>query len=139
MFEIIFAILTVIYIIIAIKVDQWITISALGFKSETPAAFLRSPGIYNVVRSVFFIAAASSTFLIKTFPGYIGLLVLLVIWLVARLLGRRLAFNQYRYIMSEMENCTETKKEKSELIKEVRKSDQELQEEVCQNIKIGIL
>ena len=127
---------TIIYILIAIKIDQWITISALCFKSETPVAFLRNPGIYNVVRSVILVAAASSALLLNIFPWYIGLLVLLIIWLGASWVGRRLAFERYRCIMSEMVNCAETEDEKLEYLKEARRSNQELQEEACHNIKI---
>ena len=126
MFESIFTIFLIIYTIIAIKVKQWITISALGFRSETPQYFFSYPIIYILIRSIFFLFALCSIFLIQAFPWYIGLIILIIIWFSAGWIGRKRAFKDYRRILREMIDYAESDEEKYEYKKEMIKTDIEL-------------
>ena len=126
MFECIFVISLTIYTIIAIKVNQWITISALGFPSETPEVFLRNPNAYNLVMSIFFLLALGSMFLAHAFPWYIGLFALLIIWLGAGWIGRKKAFKDYRRTLCEMIEHAESDEEKSDYEKAMNKTHKEL-------------
>jgi len=60
MTEFLFVILTVVYAVVAIKVDQWSTISYLGFKTETPQLFLSNPSLYHRTRILLFSATVVS-------------------------------------------------------------------------------
>lgn len=130
MFEGAFFILTLLYTLLSVKVDEWITISALGFKSETPMKFLQKPRLYDVVRSALFLAAMATVFCMVTFPWYVGIVILAVLWLAAGSIGRKKAFNKYRQILREMMVSAETSEEQAEYEKASKKTDQELMEMV---------
>jgi hypothetical protein len=68
MFEGIFIILTALYALVSVKVDGWITILALGFKSETPMMFIQNRKIYDFVRSILFLGALAISFLTPNMP-----------------------------------------------------------------------
>ena len=55
--DIVFFGVTLTYFWFGAKVDEWITIAALGFKFETPSLFLQRPRNYDVFRVVLFLAA----------------------------------------------------------------------------------
>lgn len=97
-----FLVLVAIYALVAIKVDQWSTISRLGFKSYTPFFFLRNPRAYHVTRIVLFVAAVMTLLFTTAIRWYVGGIVLAVAWLGAFWIGRKLAFNTYRQIHREM-------------------------------------
>lgn len=93
--------LIAIYSFVAIKVDQWQTISMLGFKTETPQLFLQSPRLYHMVRIALFACAAVAAFFATGITRYISLAALAATWIGAFWLGRKLAFNTYRRIHRE--------------------------------------
>lgn len=138
MFEIVLIVLVVLYALVSAKVDEWITISALGFKTETPLMFLQKPRLYDVVRSVLFLGAIAASFGMSTIPWYIGLGILALVWLGAGWVGRRKAFNNYRKVLREMVEHAETPKEKAEYEAASRKTDQELMDMVQMSMKYGI-
>lgn len=127
MIDIVFIALLLAYLAIGIKVDQWITISLLGFKSETPLIFLKSPHILVRVRIGVFIAAAATLWGI-TFPWYLGGGALAVAWFTTAPIGQRLAFNDFRRICQELAETAETVDEKSYALVSSRKTNPELRE-----------
>jgi hypothetical protein len=135
MFEGTFFILAVLYTLVSVKVDEWITISSLGFKSETPMKFLQKPRFYDVVRSALFLAAIATSFGMVDIPWYIGLVILAVLWFAAGSIGRKKAFNKYRQILREMMACAETPEEQAEYEKASNKTNQELMEMVHASMK----
>lgn len=136
MFEIIFIILVSLYILVAIKIEEWITISALGFRIETPEMFLTHPEVYDVVRAVLFLLAVVTLFLIsiKILSGVI----LAVAWIGAGWIGRIKAFNNYRFILREMMSTAENEHERAEYYASSQKTNQELREIVQISMKYGI-
>lgn len=138
MFEILVVVLALLYAVVSAKVDEWITISVLGFKCETPMRFLQNPTIYYVVRSILFLGAAASCFGMKAVPWYAGLIVLAVIWLIAGIIGRKKAFATYRQALREMIEFAETSEEKKEYEEASRKTDEELMDMVQTSRKMGI-
>ena len=89
MFEAIFIILTALYALVSVKVDGWITILALGFKSETPMMFIQNRKIYDFVRSILFLGALAISFLTPNMPWITGVIILAVVWLAAGSIGRK--------------------------------------------------
>jgi hypothetical protein len=138
MFEFAFLVLVVLYTLVATKVDEWITISALGFKIETPLMFLQKPRFYDVVRSALFLGAIATTVGMSTIPWFMGLGILALVWLGAGWVGRKKAFKNYRRILLEMVEQAETPKEKAELEAASKKTDQELMDMVQMSMKYGI-
>lgn len=138
MFEILVVVLAFLYAIVSAKVDEWITISALGFKSETPMMFLQNPRIYDVVRSILFLGAAASCFGMEAIPWYAGLIALAIIWLIAGSIGRKKAYAKYRQVLREMIEFAETPEEKEEYEAASRKTDEELMDMVQTSMKVGI-
>ena len=156
MAEALFVTLVALYAIVAVKVDQWFTISRLGFKSYTPQLFLNNPRIYQVTRMVLFGAAGIALFVTTAIPWYFGVIALAVVWLGAFWIGRRAAFNTYRQIHREMIEYEDAVKvsdpseyarildgvapsaRRAELEEGARRTDQELVELVAQSIKWGI-
>jgi hypothetical protein len=136
MFDVIFFLLVLIYIVVSIKADEWITISALGFKIETPEMFLKHPRAYDVLRSALFLCAIATFFAMST--RYVGGVTLVLSWLGSGWIGRRKAFNNYRRILREMMNTAEDAQEKDEYEAESKKTDQELMDRVKMSMKYGI-
>lgn len=151
-----FVALVLAYAIVAIKVDQWFTISCLGFKSETPQLFLTNPKLYQGVRILLFAAAVVTLFYARNIPWYLGAAVLAVVWLGAFWIGRILAFADFRRIHREMmeydENLKNSDPEEyarqvaeggpasrlADLEQGARISNQELYERVQRRLKWGI-
>ena len=130
MFEGALVVLTVLYTLVSVKVDEWITISALGFKSETPVMFLQNPRFYDVVRSALFLGAIAASFGMVVVPWYVGLIALAVVWLAAGSIGRKKAFSNYRQILQEMIASAETPDERASYEASSQKTDQELMDMV---------
>lgn len=124
--EIAFVVLIVLYALAAAKVDEWITISALGFKMETPLLFLQKPKLYDIARSLLFLGALVTSFGMTAIHWYTGLGILAIVWLAAGWVGRKKAFNNYRHILHEMIASADTPEEKSQYGVASKKTDQEL-------------
>ncbi|MBZ0143571.1 MAG: hypothetical protein K8F56_08315 [Rhodocyclaceae bacterium] len=130
MLDAIFVALVILYTMFAAKVDEWITIAALGFKLETPPGFLQYPRAYDVIRSAFFLVAAGSLFWTRSIPWYIGLVVLAGAWLAAGWVGQRKAFATYRQIWREGIEDASTPDDRDWREAESMRTDQELRERV---------
>jgi len=126
MAEIVFIVFVVLYALLAVKVDEWYTISALGFKIATPMMFLKKPWMYSVIRSALFLATVGITFFITFVPWYISLVILAVVWFVAGVVGRIKAFNKYRQILHEMMEDSDSPDRRTELEILLNKTDKEL-------------
>lgn len=102
MAEAFFLVLVILYALVTIKVDQWFTISRLGFKTETPVRFFMYPSGFQSLRIVLFIFTVMPIIDLKVIPWYVGVLILAVVSLAAILIGHKLAFNDYRRIHREL-------------------------------------
>ena len=136
MYDVIFFAMVSLYIVVSAKVDEWITISALGFKIETPEMFLRYPRAYGVVRSALFLCAIAMFFAMST--RYVGGVTLVLAWLGAGWIGRRKALRNYRRILGEMMDSAENDEERVEYETALKKTDQELMNMVQMSMKYGI-
>lgn len=122
--------LTLTYFWFGAKVDQWITISALGFKSETSRGFLEQPRTYDMIRAALFFAALVCLFGTKEIPWYIGAIVLAVTWFATTWIGQRKAFSTYRRICREGIQDAATPKDKAWREGEARRSNAELRDRI---------
>lgn len=138
MAEFIFLVLTMLFAVVFVKVDEWITISALGFKSETPPMFLRREGVYIVGRLILWFLAAAVSFAMTFIPWFAGIATLVVVWLGAGFVGQKKAFNHYRRILREMMESADTPEQKAEYETEAKKSDKELMHIVKLSLKLGM-
>ena len=125
----IFIVLIILYSLVAIKVDEWISISALGFKTETPQLFLINPGRYSFIRSILFLGALATSFFLPIRLS-ICFIFLYIVWLGAHWVGRKLAIKTYRRVLNEMASEESDPKQKSEFELASRKSDKELINEI---------
>jgi hypothetical protein len=137
MFEGIFIILTALYALVSVKVDGWITISALGFKSETPMMFIQNPKIYDFVRSILFLGALAISFVTPNMSWITGVISLAVVWLAAGSIGRKKAFAVYRRILREMMAAADTDSDRVEYKEASQKTDHELADMVESSMKYG--
>ena len=71
MIVLIFLVFLSLYLFVGINIDQWITISLLGFKLQTPEFFMTNPRTYDVVRGLILAATAACLFGV-TFAWYFG-------------------------------------------------------------------
>jgi|TARA_B110000208_G_C11331926_1_gene270302 hypothetical protein len=127
----------VVYVLVSVKVDEWITISALGFKSETPMRFIQNPRFYDVIRSSLFIGAVALSFITQDISWYVGLIVLAVVWLMAGSIGRKKAYSSYRRILREMMASAETTDDRVEYEAASEKTNEELAVMVETSMKYG--
>lgn len=102
MADTLFLVFAVMYAVVAIKVDQWQTISMLGFKSETPQMFLQSPRIYHQTRVALFTGAVVASYFATTIPWYIALGIVAATWFGGFWLGRKFAFNTFRQVHRDL-------------------------------------
>lgn len=130
LYEVLFVVFAILYFTLSIKIDFWITISILGFQSETPVLFIQKPIYYEICRSALFLSAVATLFIISEFPWYVGAGFLAFLWLSSGRRGRNKAFNAYRNIMKEMLEYAETEEEKSQYLKAMHKINQELMDEI---------
>lgn len=127
MIDLIFLIFLSLYLVVGIMIDQWITLSLLEFKLQTPLLFLTNPRAYDVVRGFIFAATAACLFGI-TFAWYFGAGALLVAWFTTTWVGQRLAFNRFRAVCREIAEHAETEEDRTSALESARKSNAELRD-----------
>jgi hypothetical protein len=128
--------ITLVYFWFGSKVDQWVTISTLGFKLETPQRFLENPRIYDVIRSVLFLTACVCLLGTELIHWYMGAGILAAAWLATTWIGQRIAFSTYRQIWQEGVDEATTPEEKAPCVIEAKRSNSELRNRIptLQNI-----
>ena len=124
--DIVFFGVTLTYFWFGAKVDEWITIAALGFKFETPSLFLQRPRNYDVFRVVLFLAACVSLYWAKSISWYAGTIVLGAAWFGTTWLGQRNAFTHYRGICREFVRDNLTSEDKAYWETQAEKSNADL-------------
>jgi hypothetical protein len=138
MLEITFFLLLIFYATTSTKVDEWITITALGFKTDTPKAFLKHPKAYALVCWTLFLAALATAFHVQTLPWYLTSAALFAAWLGGGWLGRKRAYRTYRQIIWEMMEYGETPEQLVAYEAASKRTDKELAEAVAHSNKWGI-
>lgn len=138
MIDMFFIIIVLIYFWLSIKVENWITIYHLGFKTETPLLFLNNQRIYDVVRVLLFLTSLILAYYAIYLSVFICLLILFVVWVLSGKIGRNKAFKKYREILLDLAEHEEDEKQKIEYIEEAKKSNNILQDKVTQAIKFGL-
>lgn len=138
MIDILFIIFVLIYFWFSIKVENWITIYHLGFKTETPLLFLKNQKIYDAIRVTLFITCLILTFYANFIPWVICLFIIAIVWILSGKIGRGKAFNKYREILKDLAEHEEDEKQKSEYLIESNQTNDILQDKVLQAIKLGL-
>jgi hypothetical protein len=136
MTDIAFIVFLLLYLVVGIRVDQWITISLLGFKMATPLQFLKNPRVYDYARIAVFVVA-TATLLNVSFPWYFGAGALAAAWFITTWIGQRLAFNEYRRICQHLADTAETTDERSSALQSARKTNSELRDMAMMMNKFG--
>ena len=137
MIDILFIIFVLVYFWFSIKVENWITIYHLGFRTETPQLFLKNQKIYDAIRVILFITCLILAFYAPIIPWFVCLSVIAIIWVLSGKIGRNKAFNKYREILKDLAEHEEDEQQKSEYIIESKKENDILQDRVTQAIKLG--
>ena len=120
--------ITLVYFWFGSKVDQWITISILGFKLETPLIFLKNPRIYDLIRLALFFAAWTCLLETQLIQWYVGASILATAWFATTWIGQRRAFTSYRRIWLEGIDEATTPEEKAFCKAEAKRSNAELRD-----------
>jgi hypothetical protein len=128
-YDLIYLIFIALYFAVSIKVDYWLTISILGFASETPEYFIRNSRAYDYFRGALFVLAVFFAILSDLMPWYVDIMFLFIAWLGAGNIGRKLSFKRYRTVLTEMLPFSETEQEKNDYLSKIQKTDMELLEE----------
>lgn len=128
MAEIVFIVFVFLYLVVSAKLESWKTISALGFKMETPLAFHQGSKIYDIFRTILFIIALTMCFVMTSIPWYVGLITLGVVWLCAGSIGRNIGINRYRNMWIERIEFVNTPEEKAQCEEMANMTDKELKE-----------
>jgi hypothetical protein len=126
--DIAFVVLVALYVIVAMKIDEWSALVALGFDFETPQGFTDLPWAYALVRSSLFLLAMVLLFVTAWIPWPLGLAVLAGAWIVSDWIGRRKAFDNIRRICRDGISRAETDDERAEREEWSRKKDWEFEE-----------
>ncbi|OGV77140.1 MAG: hypothetical protein A3I83_06055 [Methylotenera sp. RIFCSPLOWO2_02_FULL_45_14] len=145
MLDIVFVVLFASYFIVAAKVEQWNTISILGFKSYTPEGFLRAPKVYMLVSAFLFSILFVFSFFTENIPLYISLFLVVIGWGVVQIVGRKQAFNNYREVHADLYasggqflDAPYNQEELAELAVESRITDKELHAKLIKFRKWGM-
>ena len=123
--------------LLSMKIDYWMTISALGQKLEVPLAYMNSSGTYRLVNAILGIAVVLSP-LTGGLEVYVGVIAWIIIWLASGVSGRNAAYNKYRQIAIEVAVSCDDSDEKERYQKEAAKSNDELAEQVKFAMKHGL-
>ena len=99
MYETLLTIVIITYFIVSKKIDEWTTISALGFRTETPPLFMSNESLYHGLRIILFLMCLFLSYQIGEI--IIGSVVTIAIWFFSTLIGQKSAFKSYREIMGE--------------------------------------
>ena len=118
------------------KIEYWMTISALGFKTQTPLGYLQSPGTFHLVNRVLGVAVLVSTLLEEDY-FYIGIIVWILIQLSTAKTSRKLAYDKYREIVNELIINADEGEDTSDYEEYRAKTDEELAEMVDRAMKSG--
>lgn len=129
--------LTLVYLWFGSKVDQWITIAALGFKLETSQGFLEHPRAYDVVRIALFLAACACLLGTQSIPWYVGAIILTATWFATTWIGQRRAFATYRRIWQKGIANASTPEEKVSREAEAQRSNAELRDRILSFQKLS--
>lgn len=130
MYDILFFILIGAYGFIAVKISSWYTISGLGFWSEAPTSFNKSPLLYSAFQLTVLVLAAISLTGTRMVSPYGGLLLLIALWFMMGKIGRKEGFKKYREIHLEMLESSNNEKEKPSILEETQKTDVQLKEQL---------
>ena len=134
---IIVGILTILHYSLSVRIESWFTISALGFKSECPMRYLQTPGLYHWTNRILGVALILSG-LLEDIEIIFTVITWILIWFLSGKNGRKQSFSNYREIMSGMHQYSEDDDEdKEDYEKYSQLTDEELQEMVDRNIKMG--
>ena len=126
MSDLIFFSLVTLYAWVAMKVREWVIISLLGFKWETPQGFMDQPWMYGLVRMALFLVAVGTAFTINSLPWYVGVCILAVANFVASLVGRKRAYATFRRLHLYLAQGETDPQERASLEADARVTDKEL-------------
>ncbi|MCH7772305.1 MAG: hypothetical protein IIA49_15045 [Bacteroidetes bacterium] len=135
MIDLAFITIILIYLWISIKVENWITIFYLGFKTETPLLFLKYPQIYDIARIVLILLSLFLAFYSNYLPFLLCLFITALVWVLSGKIGRANAFNKYREISLELAEDESDESQKAEYLIESKRSNNELQDFVTIRMK----
>ena len=113
-----------------LKTTEWLTISRLGFESETPEFYLQKHSLYNITCMFLFLIAICIPLLSKSVSSWGAILVVLE-GLFITLKGRANAIKTYRKIVKEMIN--DSADEANDILK---KTDMEIWNELITREKL---
>lgn len=125
------------YFLLSSKIDYWTTLAILGFRSESPQAYIDRPSGYNLINILLGILVVALPF----FGGveiYFGVIVWLIVWLASGRVGRNKAYSKYRQIMLEMIDLADHEDEKKQYRSLADKTNEQMAELVKKNIKLGM-
>lgn len=128
--NILFWIICGLYFLVATKVDEWITISVLGFETETPQRFLEKPYLYKGVSTTLFFVLIVLLFFIDF--KVIGGALIILFWFFSGYIGHHRAYYVYRKVIKEMIEYTEDENKKNELREALSKDDSALLDKILE-------
>jgi len=128
MIDILFMILISAYLWFSIKIENWMTITYLGFPEETPLLYLKHSRIYTFIRALIFVLSIILSFFMTFIPWILCFLIVALFWVLSGKIGRDKAFNTYREIFTEAAITEENSDKKNDFIKESKKSNHEIQD-----------
>jgi len=130
MAESIFVVFAVLYFLVATKVEEWYTISLLGFRICTPEYYLLKPHLYHYTSWGLFWFAALSCIWFSIFPCSWGVLALLVLFVLSGIRGQGAAFKTYRLLLGEMLETAEDEGTRSGIAEGLRKTNSDLRHDL---------
>jgi len=95
MFDAIFLILYLSYILLGIKVEQWTALSTLAVKSATPNEFAKYPEVFLIANTVLLLASFTVSFYTIYIPKFISLPLVPLTFLGVVTIGRKLAYKEF--------------------------------------------
>lgn len=133
--EIVYFITLSLYLIIGVKVDQYVTIYTMGYKTEVPLAFLQYPNIYKLVSGLLFFC--NLIILIFIDNWVLGLLILAVVWFIVGKIGHKNAFKNHREALRDLLENEKSEEMRSQLKTELEKNDSQFNEELMERVRIN--
>ena len=139
MYDLLFLVLVLIYFLFSLKLEEWLTISRLGFLSETPEGFIKNPRAYFYIAYSILIVAVIVSIRTTVFPWYVSLGIIIFCFFASGIKGRIKAIKLYKEIISDLLK-TEKDPETIKYIKEeLNKSNLQIINRVKNQEKLDVM
>lgn len=129
-----------IWIIASFKATYWMTLTAIGWKTEVPLYFLKYQFVYLIIPKIIFLSYITLFFFQSFIPWWSLFIALPILYFLVRNSARKAALNDHRKILYDLIKYAKKNSEDTTMLEqEYRMSDDEVLKRARENIKMNLI